>query len=339
MSAAAPLDAVRAALAGEEAWLVGGTVRDRLLGRGAEADLDLALAGDPRAAARRVARATGGASFALSDAHGAWRVVGGAAWQVDLVALQGATLAEDLAARDLTVNAMAEPLAGGELVDPHGGAADLAARRLRMVSAAAFDRDPLRALRVARLGHDARLRRRAARPRRRRAPTRPAWPASRPSASSPSCARSSAADAAVAGLRLLDDLGLTAVVLPELDALHGVEQSVYHHLDVHGHTLEVLQAVIDLERDPGAVLVPRATPAATPRARAAARAAGRRPGPRRRPAVGRAPARRGQAADARGAARRARRLPGPRPRRRRAGARGAGAACGPASGCARTSRR
>ena len=65
-----------------------------------------------------------------------------------------------------------------------------------------------------------------------------------------------AADAAVDGLRLLDDLALTPVVLPELDALHGVEQSVYHHLDVHGHTLEVLQAAIDLERDPARILFP-----------------------------------------------------------------------------------
>jgi tRNA nucleotidyltransferase/poly(A) polymerase len=64
------------------------------------------------------------------------------------------------------------------------------------------------------------------------------------------------ADAAVAGLRLLDDLALTPVVLPELAALHGVQQSVYHHLDVHGHTLAVLQAAIDLERDPGVALVP-----------------------------------------------------------------------------------
>ena len=234
---------------------------------------------------------------------------------------------------------MAEPLAGGDLVDPHGGAADLAARRLRMVSAGGVRPGP--AARAARRapGHDARLRRRARDGGRRARPRGGAWPASRPSASSPSCARSSDADDAVAGLRLLDDLGLTAVVLPELDALHGVEQSVYHHLDVHGHTLEVLQAVIDLERDPGAVLVP-ADPGRDARVRALlARAAGRRPGPRRGPAVGRAPARRGQAADPGGAARGARRAspattasaPSWRARRWRA--------CGPASGCARTSRR
>ena len=75
----------------------------------------------------------------------------GQAWQVDVTPLQGASLAADLAARDLTVNAMAEPLSGGEIVDPHGGREDLAARRLRMVSPEAFAADPLRTLRVARL--------------------------------------------------------------------------------------------------------------------------------------------------------------------------------------------
>ena len=49
---------------------------------------------------------------------------------------------------------MAEPLAGGELLDPHGGRADLEARRLRMVSAAALADDPLRTLRAVRLAID-----------------------------------------------------------------------------------------------------------------------------------------------------------------------------------------
>jgi hypothetical protein len=62
------------------------------------------------------------------------------------------------------------------------------------------------------------------------------------------------ADAAVRGLALADEMGAIGVVLPELAALHGVEQSTYHHRDVHGHTIEVLQAIIDLERDPAPVV-------------------------------------------------------------------------------------
>ena len=46
------------------------------------------------------------------------------------------------------------------------------------------------------------------------------------------------------------ELGATAVVLPELEALRGVTQSHYHHRDVYGHTLEVLEQVIALQEDP-----------------------------------------------------------------------------------------
>jgi putative nucleotidyltransferase with HDIG domain len=60
------------------------------------------------------------------------------------------------------------------------------------------------------------------------------------------------ADDPRAGLGLMDAHGLTAVVLPELVPLRGVAQSVYHHADVHEHTLEVLDAVVRLERDPAA---------------------------------------------------------------------------------------
>jgi UTP:GlnB (protein PII) uridylyltransferase len=51
----------------------------------------------------------------------------------------------------------------------------------------------------------------------------------------------------VEGLELMEELGLTPVVLPELGALRGVEQNVFHHRDVHGHTLEVLDAVAGLQ--------------------------------------------------------------------------------------------
>src|SRR5919107_3694802 len=108
------LAAAREALQGETAWLVGGAVRDRLLGRDTD-DVDLAVPGDPRRAARAIAKASGGTAFQLSGAFGAWRVVGPEhAWHVDLVILRDGDIGADLAARDFTVNAMAEPLAGGD---------------------------------------------------------------------------------------------------------------------------------------------------------------------------------------------------------------------------------
>jgi tRNA nucleotidyltransferase/poly(A) polymerase len=61
-------------------------------------------------------------------------------------------------------------------------------------------------------------------------------------------------DAVLRSLRRMDELGLTAAVLPELDELRGVEQNRYHHADVHGHTIEVLEQTVALQADPGAVL-------------------------------------------------------------------------------------
>lgn len=149
MSSSTPdlLDLVREVLAGEEVYLVGGAVRDELLGREL-VDLDIVCA-DPKKAARSIAKRSDGAPFPLSERHGAWRVtfVGGEC--VDFTPLRG-TLAEDLALRDFTVNAIAEPLAGGDVVDPFDGRRDLAEHRLRVVSEQVFDDDPLRLLRAVR---------------------------------------------------------------------------------------------------------------------------------------------------------------------------------------------
>jgi putative nucleotidyltransferase with HDIG domain len=234
-------------LAGREAWLVGGAVRDRLLGRPVD-DVDVALEGDPRRAARQIARDTGGAAFQLSGAFGAWRVVGPEhGWHVDLVTLRDGDIEADLAARDFTINAMAEPLAGGELVDPHGGRADLEARVVRMVSAAALADDPLRSLRAVRLVTELDL---ALDPDTGVAVRENAAGIEKvaPERVFGELKRVVTAERARTGLELMDAYGLTDVVLPELAALHGVEQNEYHHADVHDHTLEVLDAVAALER-------------------------------------------------------------------------------------------
>src|SRR4051794_12974106 len=249
MSAA--LELARRALAGEDVWLVGGAVRDRLLGRDTD-DVDLAVPGDPRAHARRLARAGRGTAFELSGAFGAWRVVGPRhAWHVDLVRLRDGDIHADLAHRDFTINAMAEPLAGGELLDPHGGRADLEARRLRMVSPRSLEEDPLRALRAVRIAVELAL---VIDPATADAVDEHAPGIDRVAAERVfgELKRVVCADDVLRGLRMMDAHGLTAVVLPELAALHGVEQSVYHHADVYDHTLEVLDATALLAADPQA---------------------------------------------------------------------------------------
>jgi poly(A) polymerase-like protein len=135
-------------LAGEEAWVVGGAVRDELLGREL-VDLDIACA-EPERAARAYAKRSGGAPFPLSERHGAWRVALDRGRTVDFTPLRDG-IEDDLATRDFTINAIARSLVGGELVDPYGGAADLEAKRLRAVGETVFADDPLRLLRAVRL--------------------------------------------------------------------------------------------------------------------------------------------------------------------------------------------
>ncbi|HEX4035766.1 MAG TPA: HDIG domain-containing protein [Solirubrobacteraceae bacterium] len=261
MSAPA-LEVARAALRGERCWIVGGAVRDELLGLQAGRDLDLVVDGRVEEAARAVARQEADAvAFSLSDEFGGWRVVSRSGdWQIDLNPLRGDSIDGDLALRDFTLNAIARPLGGGAAIDPLGGEADLHAGLLRLASSDALAADPLRALRLVRMvcefGFDveaqaAAAARAAAGDLERVAGERVYL----------ELARVVASERASAGMRLLLDLGLGSSILPELEELRGVAQSRYHHLDALDHTLAVLDQVALLERDGAAVLGDEHVPA------------------------------------------------------------------------------
>lgn len=237
------------AACGRPAWLVGGALRDQLLGR-ATSDFDVALDGDPIQAARAVARGTSGHAFALSEEFGVWRVVArDRSWQVDVLPLAGSSIEANLGMRDLTINALARRLDGEQLVDPFGGLEDLRAGRLRMVGQEVFTRDPLRSLRLARLACELGF---SIDPETRSvaAAGAQALATVAPERVFAELKRIVVSERAVEGIDLLDQLGITGVILPELGALRGVEQSRFHHLDVHAHTLAVLAEAIELERDP-----------------------------------------------------------------------------------------
>ncbi len=249
LDAAPVVAATRRALPGTDAaWIVGGAVRDAVLGREVS-DLDLAVAGDPGAAARAIAAELGEHAFELSAEFGTWRVAASRhGRQVDVTALRGETIEQDLAERDFTIGAVAVPLAGGGPIDPYAGLADLADGRLRAVGERSFGDDPLRLLRAARLAAELGL---EIEPRTvalaRSAAARAADPAGerqlaelRQLVGGPDPLR---------GLRLLGELDLTAVVLPEVESLRGVEQGPNHHLDVYDHTLAVLEHTLEVEAD------------------------------------------------------------------------------------------
>ena len=136
-------------LAGEEAWVVGGAVRDELLGRPV-LDLDIACR-EPERAARVYARRGGGAVFPLSAQHGGWRVALDDGRTVDFTPLQGGSIEADLGTRDFAINAIAVRLGGGDPIDPYDGRGDLERGVVRAISPRVFDDDPLRLLRAVRI--------------------------------------------------------------------------------------------------------------------------------------------------------------------------------------------
>ncbi len=224
-------------------FLVGGAVRDALLGRPAR-DLDW-LVERPEDEARAVAERSGGSAFELDARRGHWRVVDGAT-TYDFTPL-AAPLEEDLRRRDFTADAVAAAL-DGRLVDPLGGRDDILAGRLRMTSEGSLADDPVRPLRGVRLAatlgfelEDAtrrtitRLAREMAAGQRRL----PAWERVRDELEALLLD-----PAAGAGLRLAEEVGLLDATLPELAACRGVEQGGFHHLDVLRHSLEALNQLV-----------------------------------------------------------------------------------------------
>jgi len=149
---------LRAALAGHEVWLVGGAVRDLLRGE-ERADLDIVVTedaaelasrlGEPESAQETFNTATVRLRDVQVDVAGARRET--YAHPGALPEVEPASLSEDLARRDFTVNAMAIPLHGpAELIDPSRGLTDLDAGLLRVLHPNSFRDDPTRALRAAR---------------------------------------------------------------------------------------------------------------------------------------------------------------------------------------------
>lgn len=146
------LEALSASM-GVKVYLVGGCLRDAMLGRGIK-DLDFAMGGEwgelPRIFADRVR----GSFFWLDEARGQCRVVrkeGLAHLTFDFAPLRGNGIAQDLLLRDFTINSMAMDIAGGALIDPLSGEKDIKGGLVRASYPAAFDDDPLRLLRAFRL--------------------------------------------------------------------------------------------------------------------------------------------------------------------------------------------
>jgi tRNA nucleotidyltransferase/poly(A) polymerase len=241
-------------------WLVGGAVRDLLLGR-PTTDFDFAVQGDGLAVGRRLANALGADYYDLDASRSTGRLLlttgEGRKTTFDFASVRGGGLLQDLALRDFTVNAMAIALStpegvrldpsgtAGALIDPLHGSGDLRQKRLKACSAGAIADDPIRAVRAVRLSVDLELSldpdtaaqsRRAAAALGRVSPERMRDEFFRIL----DCRRPAA------GLRLLDRLGLLEEILPDLGPLRGLAQPAPHAFDAFDHSLATVEHLADL---------------------------------------------------------------------------------------------
>ncbi len=253
--------------AGFELAIVGGPVRDALLGRPTH-DLDFTTNARPDDILRIVtpistAQWDIGRAFGTIGARVRGEQVEITTYRADAydgetrkpVVEFGDTLEDDLVRRDFTVNAMALRVPGPQLVDPTSGVEDLLSQILRtpVAPAVSFGDDPLRMLRAARfaaqLGFivaDDALE--------AIAEMRDSLAIVSPERIQGELVRLLQTSDPVPGIRLLVETGLAGVFLPELPALRLEVDEHHHHKDVYEHSLTVLRQAIDLEgeRHPGA---------------------------------------------------------------------------------------
>ena len=244
-----PLGCLSALLGSAAGWLVGGALRDALLGQAVN-ELDVVVPTGALMLGRALADTLPGSGFVvLDERRETCRVVSDL--QIDIAALRAPTLADDLRGRDFTVNALAASIhdlvvtGSASVEDSTDGLDDLAARIVRVCGPRSLDDDPLRALRAVRLA------------------IRPGWslhPATETAIreTAPRVAEVSAErvrdalvsilaePAAGAGLRLLDRLGVLAVLLPESLPMKETPQSPPHRFDVWEHSLRAVEAADEL---------------------------------------------------------------------------------------------
>ncbi len=248
-------------LTAQSLYLVGGSVRDLIMGRNDIKDIDILMPSHAEKAARTFAGMIGGSFFFLDEKRKISRVVKQSDHEViqfDFANFEGFDLKADLGRRDFTINAMALDLREfiakktiKGLIDPFSGRDDIHNRLVRMVKPEVLDEDPLRLLRAARFGATLgfNIERSTADHIRRRSAfmNRPA----------PERIRDEfflilAEKHADKNLMLLDSLGILTVILPELEPLRGFAPGFYHSHDVLTHSIKTagyIDAVLDELRD------------------------------------------------------------------------------------------
>jgi len=240
------LSSVRAVVNGDTPiYLVGGALRDAILGKPIH-DLDLIVPDSAISIARRFANRIGAAFFPLDQERETGRVIiktDAYNFFIDFASFRGSDLESDLQARDLTINAIAMDLQDPKtIIDPLGGVEDLNNHVLRACSFDSFFKDPLRIIRTVRFAVDLnfyihpdtlKIIRASIHclhlisPERLRDELFRIFEGLKP-------------DSAI---RILEQIGVLDIILPETIALRGVSQSSPHHYDVWEHSLHTLTSL------------------------------------------------------------------------------------------------
>lgn len=235
-------------------YLVGGSVRDYLMGRH-PADLDLAVSTDALGYADTLARKIKGRLVLLGkERFSLYRIVKGPV-TIDVAPLKGNDIASDIEDRDFTINGLACHLKDGQIIDHVGGIDDLNKKRIRMISHRIFEADPVRLLRAHRMASCLGLHFTA--------------DTKRAIAKHALRIRSAAGERIWPELRLIlghrqsheqilemAECGTLEAVLPEMDKLRTCSQDQRHQVDVWQHTLRAYHAVEALLKRPDEILPP-----------------------------------------------------------------------------------
>ena len=223
------------------AYLVGGSIRDALLGRTTD-DVDIVIDGSPHEVGPVLADALGGRLVSFDVPRDMVRIViatGSSTVDIDLAKMVGSSIEDDLRRRDFTVDAVAaelgDALSGNhKLIDPLNGLTDIESRTIRAVSDSVFKDDPVRMLRAVRIatetGFEIDTHTQSAIRRDVHLITESSAERLRGE-----LLRTLAAQGAGTATGLLDRLGILSALMPELDAARGVEQPREHYYDVFGH--------------------------------------------------------------------------------------------------------
>ncbi len=220
-------------------WLVGGFLRDRLLGikQTKIIDMDFAVEGNALKLAREFSNKIGGSFLALDKKRGCARVIY-KNYILDFANLRAGSIQEDLKNRDFTINALAVELGSKtkEIIDPTGGLADLKLKRIKVVKQAALKSDPLRIIRAfglsSRLGFKIEKKTisliKQNKTKVKSVSGERLWEEFYGLLVEPHCFKN---------LQLMDKLGILDEILPEIKLSKKTYQGAYHHLNVWRHSL------------------------------------------------------------------------------------------------------